>query len=614
MVDINRVEVLRGPHGTLYGSGSMGGTLRIIPNEPDTEDFFGKISAGYSNTSENGDDNSMLQGTVNVPIIEGKFAVRATGYTFENSGVIKNVVASDPVATARLAGIPGLPALSDKDDVARDQYDGFRIAALFTPTDKLRITGTYSKQVVDQDGVREIDDSLGGNYSQARLPDGISGPEFVENEISITNLIVEYDFDFGTLLSSTSDINQSHVGDLDFTGAVGLPTGLLSDTSNDAFIQELRFTSALDGPFQFLLGWYYQKVETQLVQDLQWTGTQPDIFGGAGSNLVHAEADRELKQQAVFGELSYELTEKLRATVGVRSFTYDEESVTTANGLFIGPVPTNVSLSGKESGETFKVNLSYDANDDLMMYAQWAEGFRNGYAHTIVPPGACDVDGDGLVDGTTLPSSPPDVQPDFLDSYEIGAKWTSEDKRVQASGALFYIDWSGIPVTVVPPCNFGITLNAGSARSVGGELEVQAILGENFLVNAGISVIDAELTESISDFGLSSGDKLPGSSDLSVSLGMEYAFTLADNDAFARVDYSYVGQINGPITSTNGLEAGEYSIIDLSLGGSIKNTSAEIYVKNLFNDDSISWILSSFDAFVVRNRPRTIGVTLRYQF
>lgn len=210
LVDMSRVEVLRGPQGTLYGSSSLAGTVRNIPNPVNMEDFEGKVKFGHGFTARDGDNNYKGVGTVNIPIIADTLAIRASVYHYENSGYIKNIAGNDPVNTAKAVNF-GVPELAiNQDNIGATEYSGGRLAVRWQPTDKLGMTLTYLTQNLEQDGLPEVEVQL-GKFEQSRLqmgrfaPDGHEG--LVDN-INMINFVFDYDFGWAVLSSSSSSYKE----------------------------------------------------------------------------------------------------------------------------------------------------------------------------------------------------------------------------------------------------------------------------------------------------------------------------------------------------------------------------------------------------------------------
>jgi len=606
LIDIDRVEILRGPQGTYYGSGSLGGTLRVLPAEPELNEFSANVGAGYSQTARKGDDNSYVQGVLNVPVIEDRLALRTAAYHYDDSGYIDNIAGSNPASIAQAQTL-GSVALNE-DNIGAVQTTGIRISALLQVTDNLKVTASFITQQEDQNGFNEINPTL-GKYEQARFAVA-GGGEFVKNRADIYNLVIDYDLEFGSLVSSTSYVDQRYRQERDLSDLAPMPISLSEDSTNETFVEEVRFVSAFEGPFQFLVGGYYQRTDTNLLQQiLDSSGTVLPP-----TNFFDLDADRIVDQYALFGEMSYDLTDKITATVGGRTFKYDEIAQADGIGAFAGPGGIQSYEKADTSDEIFKANLTYQAHDDLLIYGQWSEGFRNGYPHPEVPAAVCDMNNDGLVDGMNAPL-PDAVQPDKLESYELGVKWTSEDGRIQAAGAVYRSSWKGIPITQVPDCGFTVTQNAGSARSTGGEIEARMLLGESWQANVGLAVVDPKLTTKdplvLAAIGAQEGEHLPGVSRFSMNVGVEYNFAVANGDYFIRTNYSYLGGFYSALAADTP-KAGDYSLVDLTIGGEIDQTSFQIYAKNLFNEDALTWASRADIGY--RLRPRTIGIRVSQGF
>ena len=602
LVDIERVEVLRGPQGTLYGSGSMGGTVRVIPTGPNLEQLEGKLATRYSQTGGDGGDNTMLQGALNVPVIEDKLAVRGVLYRFDNSGYITNVAESQPSSSITNAVSMGSKA-EDRDDVGNETYKGVRLTALWKPTDNFDVTLGYIQQEIEQDGTPEINLDLEGDYQQRRVntgPEGVSY-ESLENDIDISSLTLNYDFGWSSITSSSSWVDYESAVETDFSHIFG---PYYSDSTKvfDFFIQEVRLISQLDGRLQFVAGLYYEDKENEFKFLIPWSG-DPALDTGP---LQNVDTDRTIEQQAFFGELSYDLSDKLVATVGGRYFDYERTRVDTADVAGIRRF-TNRETGTEETGQTYKANLTYNPNDDMLVYAQWAEGFRlgKGQAENIR---CTDL-------GIETPSS---VDSDTSENFEIGFKSSLVDNSVMFNAAIYRINWDDIPIKVQPEGRCSYDDNAGTAKSEGIEIELLARLTESFQLDLSASYGEATLTEDAPAVGGSKGDDLPGSADYNVNLGLEYNFILAGYDSFSRIDYAYLGEYHNSFNS-EGQAAGGFGQINFKVGVEIDKVALDLFVNNLADDDGLTWVESTnFNLSGVsrayRIRPRTVGLNLSYSF
>ena len=612
LVDIERIEVLRGPQGTLYGAGSMGGTLRAIPAAPNLEEMEGKLMTRVSQTGEEGGNNSMIQGVLSVPLIEDELAIRAVAYRFDNSGYIDNVAASQPDAQPTVADsiAAGILAI-DEGDRGSDEYTGYRLTALWHPSEQLDITLSHNYQKIEQVGLREVDINTAGDFQQARLTISPNGDgEGLENETNITNLVVDYDLGWGSILSSTSIIDHSSNNAFDIASFLGTNLGAtVGESQVDVVVEELRFVSQFDGPFQILAGYYYEDREYETGGHIRWSGPQPEP---ASAFEFLSERVEEIKQQALFAELTYNLTDQLIATGGFRYFDYDQ---TIIRSRFNHVINNTEGLGGSVDDINYKFNLSYHLNEDTLVYGQWSEGFRLGrfQASTDID----DPDGDGLIefsDGVVRQVSEGILDPDTVENIELGIKTSLLDNRLTLNAAIFRINWEGIPITFTSAANaVGYIFNAGEAKSEGVELEIQAQLTDGLHMQMGASYVEAVLTEDADSLG-DKGDNLPGSADLNFNAALEYQFDLGEYESFARIDYTYVDEYHHLFTEV-GPGSGDYSLVHLKVGTQVNNVNVDLFVNNLTNADEFTWRDNFFNAGRgYRLRPRTVGLNVGYQF
>ena len=629
MVDIDRVEVLRGPQGTLYGSSGMSGIVKITPTAPNLTEVEGKLATRFSQTGEEGGDNTMVQGVLNVPLIDDTLAVRAAIYQFENSGYIENVAASQP--------LPGDPAsvgavAIDRGDVGNDNVTGFRLATLWQPTDQLDMTLSYTTQDVEQDGIPDVNLALDGKYQQQRynIGEGGSRYEFLESETDILSLAVNYDLGWGKLSSTTSQLDAEGGAGADYTflnGFFGLPYlppyGSTAISNYEVFTQELRFASQLDGPLEFITGIYYEDFDGVAKVRSEWPGSGPrpdDIisFGpytGPLPELFFATSwSLPTTQKAFFGELVYNLSEQLSVTLGGRYFDYEAGSKLTVANMFTLFEERDIPQAAtKETGQTYKASLSYALTEDMLIYGQWAEGFRLGRGQLEVI--GCTTEG---ID------TPRRINSDTTENFELGLKATFADGRATFNAAAYRINWEGIPVFISPVTGCGFVVNAGEAISEGVELELSAQLSDSFRLDLSASYGEATIAKDQLLAGVGTvekGDNLPGSADFNTRLGAHYDFTLVGYDSFARLDYTYMSEFYTTIDeSLSPSPSGGFGQFNIKTGITFDQFAVDVFVNNLTNDDSLAWTDSANNNInpntqrANRIRPRTMGVNLSYQF
>jgi outer membrane receptor protein involved in Fe transport len=608
MVDINHVEILRGPQGTLFGAGSMSGTVRIIPNRPNMAELEGEIATSYSATD--GDANTMFQGVLNVPLITDSLAVRGSIYHYDNSGFYKNIAASDPVKSSSLGATLGA-GVNDRDNMGSDEYAGGRIAVAWQPTDQLYLSASYFRQDINQEGIPDGSIVL-GKFEQTRF-DTPAGAESNDQNIEIINLDLNYDLDRFTLFMTSSWIDADAKINRDvgtfFVAPFGgdIPLIATDFVDSDVFLVEARITTNLDGPLQGLLGFYYEDSDYQQHQSLIWGGTpELDPFGGLLIDDGRLHGDGAAK--AVFGELTYAFRNHLDVTAGFRYFNYDDGFSWLGTGEFGGG---SLAASANDDHTTYKLNISYTTDAGDLYYAEVQEGYRAGSPGYEVP-GVCDLNNDGMVDGVGTTGQPA-LRPDDLTSYEVGSKLRLMDGHLLLRGAAYYTLWQGMPVGRVADCGLIVFLNAGESMSKGFEVEGKALLAENWRVEFGFSYTNVELTEDNPWLG-DKGDPLPGTPGYLFTVGAEYRFPVMNREAFARLDWVYVDDYYNNITR-EGDAIGGYHELGLAAGVNVNNVLMQLFVHNATDSDKVLWNDTNHgDGRVQRQRPRTVGLTARYLF
>ncbi len=623
-VDIERIEVLRGPQGTAYGSASLSGTLRMIPMKPDLGGFSARVAGSFSSTSGEGGGNWMGQGIFNMPVVADKFAIRVVGYRYDESGFYRNTAGSDAALNTIFAnaGIGDLVRNHFQSDVGRMVSTGGRASALWRVTDKLNVSLSFLTQKIEQDGQPV---SAIGEYEQTRGPIATAArgrgenSEISDTKMDLASLVLNYDFGWATLISAVSSIDSGSLWVTDFSSSLQTPASISTPSDVNAFTAETRLASQLDGRFQFLGGFFYEDLDSDQEQT---------VFPGAASNpygtnpIFKVRRDRTLDQFAAFGEVSYDLTDKLTAKVGGRYFKYHrDEHILREGGLAGVPLGTGVTqiLKNSEDGSTFSADLSYKPVAGSLLYASWAEGFRLGQPAPGVPAASCDRDGDGLVDGSNVSlQSTRSIDSDFLDQYEIGGKFALFDRRVTVDAAIYRIKWDGLPVvTLASGCPLSFTANVGTATSTGAELQASLLVAEGLRLDFGAGYTKAELSKDAPALRASKGARLPGTPEVSANVALQYDFNVAGYRTFVRADSFYTGAFYGDLLETLGLKAGDYVKVDARAGVAIGSLSVELFLRNLTNEDAFTWRGASGGTspfFGYQLRPRTFGVQLGYTF
>lgn len=618
-VDIERIEVLRGPQGTTYGSASLGGTMRMIPVKPKLDSFGGKLAASYSDTSGYGSGNWMGQAIVNVPVARDRFAMRVVGYRYDESGFYRNIAGIDPnlISAAEGFGLGDFVSGYIQDEVGRTVSTGGRLAALWQLTDKLNLSMNFLTQRIEQDGQPT---ATVGDYEQARLPVAPQGRlrgetgEVADSDMELANLVLSYDLGWAELISAASWVDGGSAFALTQNGLPYFPS-FTGQSDFKSFTAETRIASQLKGRFQFLAGLFYEDVDDHGLGAAAWPGTAATNPVGTDP-MYNFDNVRQIDQRAAFGEISYDLTDKLTATVGGRYFKYENDERSLTEGGLVGvPIGGGIPqvLGSSEDRSTFKANLSYKPTKDSLVYASWAEGFRLGRPAPGLPPALCDADNDGLVDGTSISiASTREVDSDFLENYEIGGKLTLFERRMVIDAAIYHIEWDGLPVTVRAPCSLAYTANVGAATSDGVEFQASLFLMDRLRLDFGGGYTKAELSKDVPSLLAQEGTRLPGSPQVSMNLAAQYDFDVAGHNAFLRADSLYVGEFYGDLLET--LKAGDYIKVDARAGVTIRSLSLELFVSNLTNEDAVTWRSPSVAGTSYQLRPRTVGIEIDYRF
>jgi len=633
LFDLERVEVLRGPQGTLFGEGSMGGTLRMITPDPDPSGFFGKAEGSYSSTTDGG-NNFNGAAMVNVPIVEDSFAIRASAYYYDWSGFIDRIPQPDGVQLdfGALIGLPpgSIPPVLDSgpidgaNNINDEETKGGRISMLWKATDKLSFELGYLSQDSDFGG-KPVEANNVGKYKTDFILD-----EVVSDEVEITSLSINYDFGWANLLSATSLWDRTvdrlsdnaDLGNSIFPGAKLAGVGTATEEFQDQITQEFRLTSKGGGRLEWIAGFYYVDKDDGfnqwIVDDLDFFIDFVNILGiplTDARQLLDLSGDFEETQTAFYGELDYQFNDRWSGTVGLRYFDYEQTTTIINNDInALGLGLQDGVYDGSDSGTTSKFSLRYTATDNVMIYATAAEGFRIGGVNTA--PGIPD---DQIVFG-----------PDSLWSYELGAKTSSSDGRWVFNAAVFYVDWTDIQLALPIGFSFG-TVNSGEAQVTGAEFELSWRPIDKLDITASLGLNDGELSEDVPEANNPDnpnpgfkGDTLPGVADMTGSLSMQYTSPIEqwDMDWFVRGDYQYTGDSQ---TTFNELSTANfmpshfkldaYSILNLRLGLRGERWGAYLFANNVTDERAV--ILRDNAAFALRttrNRPRTIGVKVTANF
>jgi outer membrane receptor protein involved in Fe transport len=702
--DVDRIEVLRGPQGTLFGAGSEGGTVRYITVQPslDKTSLYSREELSYTQGGTPSYEAGVAGGT---PLIDGVLGVRATVWYRRDGGWIDRI---DPVSLS----------LAQKN-ANYDETTLIRLAAVWAPTEGLKITPSFYYQDRYRNDVLNYwpiysnpgsDNFVDANPTQRTDPDRFNLSAIkIEGDLGPVKLISNTSYFFrrettgydGTLYNlgfyqaQPSLANQAiafpvfpyndpnYPGGfqpgtfplLDGTG-LHLPAGATDyrspasvDNGQENFAQEVRIAgSDPNARFIWTTGLFFssnrqtylEQIHDPLLNELSlavtgqpyttWftnyvanpDGTFPPVTYDPRfpNDSYFLQTSAKDQQEAWFGEGTYEFTDQLKATVGLR-YSHTEYSFNTLTGgpqLFLSPQTGSGSKS--ENSFTPKVSLSYQYDPHDLYYFTYSKGFRPGGANNPVPGAACSTDFANFgISGTGAPKT---FNSDSVDSYEVGSK-NNFDNRVKIASSIYYIKWNNIQQTVIPPiCQISFIDNLGQAVAKGFDIQAEWAITDAFTAEVAAGYTDARYTQ---DSRLSpaeaqpivaSGDAIVGQSGqpgapVTVTIGLEYKFTAFSRDAFVRVDDEYQGRAKWPGASqdpnTQQYDAANYtlsstSFASLRAGVNLGTWNIAAFVDNLTDTHTITGYNFSIDSQVAGTsrlqrdftyRPRTMGFTFTYR-
>ncbi|MBL8550132.1 MAG: TonB-dependent receptor [Hyphomonadaceae bacterium] len=660
LYDLSRVETLRGPQGTLFGSGSVGGTIRYITNQPNTAEYEGSVE-GNLNTIDDGGTGGHLKGMVNVPLADGTAALRIVGYHTEYAGFIDALREGRPI----------------DEDVNSGERTGGRISLSVQPNDNVTITPRLVYQKIEMDGFnrQEVYNLFANPFTTTRTPVTFQerqqflllGEKF-SDEMFLADITASVDFGGVELTSISSYIDRDILVSRDasaLTGSVSvdlgypaaavlLPSNLRDTTHLEQFTQEVRLASNTEGRFQWLIGAFYSDVQRTYAQRLPTPGydAYTDATLGAGTAAATAngfpanspynsDLPYDITQLAIFGEASLEVTDKLTVTAGGRWYDFEEERAFVSGGLFSNL--DNRTDTTESDGFTPRVIVSYALNDRTTVNAQASQGFRLGGVNDPLNVPLCTASDRAIFGGFQS------YDDETSWNYEAGVKFGGAN--ITFTGAAFYNDIKDLQVTLdAGSCSSRIAFNVPEAHAAGVEAELTSRLGGLEISLAG-NYTEAEFDSTVRDGsgavigGIQSGNRLPSVPEYMLAATAAYywpvAFAGSDTQAFLSASAQHLGsrytqpsdQVNNPRSFVSGLAFGgatgtAATVLDLELDPyTIANFQAGLeagdwaliaYVNNAF-DENANLAFDRERGGRARlgfhtNQPRTFGVTARKSF
>lgn len=630
LLDINRVEVLRGPQGTLYGAGSLGGTIRYITNKPDptqtTVDMHGKVFTTKESSGLGYDTDVVF----NLPLIEDKVALRAVvGYLDQKGFVDYNNILLHPGRTQETTEVK---------DLNFEKTVSARASLLVNVNDDIETIASFYYQQKKRGGRTAANVPFTGD--KYTLPYLYREPKNYKSQLFTFD--VTWDLGFAELFSSTAYQKYDFAGEQDVTDflitlglgydAFPLFSGFALDLKDEsAFTQEIRLVSSHEGPLQWIIGGFYNK-ENNFGQSREFAPGLAAFFGFNRPDELEyfQKGDEKVREIAFFGELSYDLTERWTVTGGMRYFNlktdqegclffplypgtegtaldFDCQGAGTINGI-------NYSNPDPEKDIFFKFNTDYHVTDDIMVYATFSQGFRRGGVNSV-PDG-------GQTEG--FPKEFLSFTSDTVDSYELGVKSQFMDRRVTLNAAFYLLDWTDLQLGATTGEDFGdinITTNGGRARSSGMELELTALVTDALLINTTYSYTNSRVKEDFDLLSAVAGDPVPNVPKHKFTLSADYTYYLANSNTMVfHIDGTYSGPKNTTFpNSADNVRLPGHTLVNASITYYQENWSVALFADNLLNE-YIPFLgrSAAFNTprgqFNFINQPRTIGLDFRHSF
>jgi outer membrane receptor protein involved in Fe transport len=622
LYDIDRVESLSGPQGTLYGASSQAGTLRIISKKPDPSGF----AAGYSfelNSISHGGSGHVAEGYLNAPI-SPTAAIRIVAWDEYDAGYIDNVFGTRT--------FPGWDADSgghgtiDNAAVAKNNYNdvttrGARAALKLDFGENWTVTPQIMTQSQLTHGNFSMDPVIGDLKIQKWYPEKYDD-KFTQAALTVQGKIGNFDLTYAYTHLKRDIDSESDYSDYAFWydayyHAYGYTNYFYNDNGDfinpsqlihgkDGYTKtshELRISSPQDNRFRVLAGYFWQQQDHKILQQYFTAGDLTSAFEVTGwpDTLWLTNQLRKDHDEAFFGEMSFDFTDKLTGTAGIRFYKYDNslkgffgfnanfshkygEFLCFSPEQFQGSPCVNLDDSVKKNDHIGRFNLTYKINDTKLIYGTWSEGFRPGGVNRSNPSG-----------------NSPAYLPDVLTNYEFGWKTSWLDNRLTFNGAVFQENWQDMQFGFIPPGGAGLTIirNAGSARIRGLEADLNWAVNYNFTLSGGFSLYDAQLTTDYcpkdttpdscdpAKITAPAGSRLPVTAKFKGNLTGRYTFDIGESEAYVQGTLQHEGNRLAYLEAKDNAVYGPldgYNLFDLSAGIRKNSWSLDFYVKNVFDE------------------------------
>jgi iron complex outermembrane receptor protein len=673
LFDLNRTEILRGPQGTLYGAGSMGGTIKLVTNPPKLSSFEGEAAVDASQTtggSTNGRGSLML----NLPISDIAALRLVTTGKYISGWIDRKVIEAGkfPFPTnfgncgvyyCNRGDVESAPVAEDHKNSNLERFVSSRATLLVQPVENLSITGNFMYQRIDADGYNNYQSPPG--CCAIYQPFDIKEPYY--DSFHMFSLKVSYDMSFANLTSASSYWKRDVYQSTDSTEALQnifnytafVPNIYSENDLTTQLAQELRLTSRGEGDFQWVGGLYFSDLHsgyitrnqtvgfiTTPVCSLPGLGGDPALGGhcAPGTTFQYAPPvtgpnptgimfndnnPNVLKQEAIFGEASYKITPTLKVTAGMRFYKFDISNQANQRGLGTASGDATPTISGASGSNTSllpKVNVSYEPTSDLTLYSTLSKGSRPGGVNLPIPltpfsQGAFYYCGPGT-GPSYLTTQPAYYSPDDLWSVELGEKAKLNDRRFTINADVFYVKWHNIQQLIVLSCGYPYNTNVGQAKAYGPELEMAAKLTDSITAEMSAAYTQSYIYDAKSTPGLpvTDGTRVTNIPKYTGDVAVSYESTLLqDYKLTFRVAESYVGPVED--TAYYRQTLGSYGLMDFRMGLGKNVWTASLFGTNLTNKHAAMTIDNTVFAWqqptitrVSTNQPRTIGIAFDTKF
>lgn len=664
LIDIERVEALSGPQGTLFGEASQSGTLRIITNKPDTQAFSAWVEGDAAYVQDSDDYDSGISAMVNIPLVEDKLALRLVGFTGKQAGYIDNVLGTSQ------EDVYGRPGQFDnagfvEDDVNSSTTSGGRVALRWHINEDWSLDAGALFQKMELDGFGDTSPNIGvGDREQVRFTDESSKDDWyqfsltLEGSTSWADIVLngsyfEREFEYAADASDyLHDFDQkydpNYYAIYDFGGH---PRGerLTTDDGKRWTLEgRLATPSDSDSRWHGLVGFYYGKSErttrfTSNVEDHIDTpsfaylnyyaadyspslnGSPPGTWTGSESDGWYGSIyDSDIEQKAIFGEVTFDVSERFSVTAGGRWYEIERTWDSLQTGLVQGEwasfeddyVTIDDTVDTSESDFVPKLNGTFRITDDNMVYATYSEGFRSGGGNAVRASSILPRQYDG----------------DTVKNFEIGSKNTLLDGALNLNVVIYHMQWDDIQIQVTDPTIFALGfVNFPEAEIDGFEAEFAWLIGPGLTFSGSYTYTKAEITQDATIINegevvaeVFKGQQLPITPKDKAALALDYSFqsSLLGMEPYVRADYVYIGDsvnslgIESIVFPVPPTKQPSYSLVNLRAGLSNENWDFTLYADNVTDEVAEQFYSNAYGSRqrLTINRPRTVGLNVRYTF